>query len=377
MKIDDLLGYPCFWKPPYVYVRAGPGKIFCGSVPENHQSISQLWPVPRIDSYHSYRRISIHWHLKIPTSQAGAVILRVHQVKERLCHSTPSGGYGIARGASSPVSMAGETVAALGVLETKRCNCGDRWGEMQQSALPHQQVISVIWEFDGNHLLSSWSDSIWISSHVKSKQPGNELLVLRQKWDEVRAAMLTQVLPERYILKFMKQTFPISFQRDQFQLKKKNCNDQSSLSLSHHWIDWTPCPPCQRTLRHTLWNKPETNTESKRMCQHLCSYSILFRKWKQQMYEHSAGVSLHVPFPRGIAEAGWLYVAMQNWSYRKTMHMFVCPVFKIIHMFTLEIGEHIHTHSHRLKRSKSPMSIDLNPNLQMHAKIKWWNEYPQ
>jgi hypothetical protein len=138
-----------------------------------------------------------------------------------------------------------------------------------------------------------------------------------------------------------------------------------------------PAPPCQRTLRHTLWNKPETNTESKRMCQHLCSYSILFRKWKQQMYEHSAGVSLHVPFPRGIAEAGWLYVAMQNWSYRKTMHMFVCPVFKIIHMFTLEIGEHIHTHSHRLKRSKSPMSIDLNPNLQMHAKIKWWNEYPQ
>ena len=97
-----------------------------------------------IDSYHSYRRISIHWHLKIPTSQAGAVILRVHQVKERLCHSTPSGGYGIARGASSPVSMAGETVAALDVLETKRCNCGDRWGEMQRSALPHQQVISVI-----------------------------------------------------------------------------------------------------------------------------------------------------------------------------------------------------------------------------------------
>lgn len=244
MKIDDLLGYPCFWKPPYVYVRAGPGKIFCGSVPENHQSISQLWPVPRIDSYHSYRRISIHWHLKIPTSQAGAVILRVHQVKERLCHSTPSGGYGIARGASSPVSMAGETVAALGVLETKRCNCGDRWGEMQQSALPHQQVISVIWEFDGNHLLSSWSDSIWISSHVKSKQPGNELLVLRQKWDEVRAAMLTQVLPERYILKFMKQTFPISFQRDQFQLKKKKLqwSKQPEFVASLNWLDALPPP---------------------------------------------------------------------------------------------------------------------------------------
>ena len=241
MKMDDLLGYPCFWKPPYVYVRAGPGKIFCGSVPENHQSISQLWPVPCIDSYHSYRRISIHWHLKIPTSQAGAVILRVHQVKERLCHSTPSGGYGIARGASSPVSMAGETVAALGVLETKRCNCGDRWGEMQQSALPHQQVISVIWEFDGNNLLSSWSDSIWISSHVKSKQPGNELLVLRQKWDEVRAAMLTQVLPERYILKFMKQTCPISFQRGQFQLKKKlQWSKQPEFVASLNWLDALP-----------------------------------------------------------------------------------------------------------------------------------------
>ena len=140
------------------------------------------------------------------------------QVKERLCHSTPSGGYGIARGPSSPVSMAGETVAApwrVGNEALLWRQVG--WNATVCIASPASNICDLtilmgiiflvpeVILFEYLHMLnqSSQEMSCWScgKKEMKCKQP---------------------CLPKScLILKFMKQTFPISFQRGQFQLKKK------------------------------------------------------------------------------------------------------------------------------------------------------------
>ena len=67
--------------------------------------------------------------------------ISVHcDVKERLCHSTPSGGYGVTAVASSPVSIAGETMPSC----WKRSTATVQTGGMKRhrtSALPHQQYL--------------------------------------------------------------------------------------------------------------------------------------------------------------------------------------------------------------------------------------------